>query len=244
MLAVLERTRVQGRAPRARWVLWPAGFLFVGAVAITALYLTVPESNEGDGPVDALVVLGTPAEMHGELTEMQRWRVDEAVREYKAGRAAHLVITGGPTSHGFVEADVMAAYARQLGVPAGAIVEERRSMTTVQNVHNTVQLLHQHGWHSVEVISTAEHLRRAAVLWEKTGLAWRVHAAPTPGRSRTQIAGAYAEEAFGTAVLRIFGERSEPVLHALAVVQHALGYSCRWLFYKVEGRLNELGTNR
>ncbi len=211
--------------------------LLLGATSIELLYVTVPRGNEGTGPVDALVVLGTPADLHGELTQMEQWRTDEAIREFRAGKAPRIIFTGGPTSRQYVEADVMAAYARTQGVPAKDIFEECRAMTTIQNVANTEALLKRHGWHSVEVVSTSEHLRRAAVLLEKTDLAWRLHVAPTPGRGRLGYAVGYAEEAFGTAVLRVFGTRAEPVLHLLARVQHRLAWCFRWVTYWIEGRL-------
>lgn len=221
MTAVMERveTQVQVKKSHPWWVAIVTGLL-LGAVVVALLYLTVPDGNEGDGPVDALIVLGTPAGKNGTLTNSQRWRVNAAVSEFRAGQAPRIIFSGGPAANPFVEADVMAAYARSQGIPDGAIFEERRSRTTVENVANTAALLRSHGWQSVEVISTAEHLRRAAVLLQRTSLRWRVHPAATPGRSSAQIVGATAEEAFGTAVLRVFGTRAEPALHALMVVQH------------------------
>ncbi len=237
-MMVMESVQVVERvSARRRWDLGAGSLLCMGAVVVTGLYLTVPRGNEGTGPVDALVVLGTPASLHGHLTQMQGWRVDEGVREYRAGKAPRIVFSGGSAANRFTEADVMAAYAETQGVPAAALFEERESKTTVQNVANTSRLLKAHGWHSIEVISTAEHLPRAAVLLEKTGLSWRVHAAPTPGRTRLEEVGAYAEEALGTAVLRVFGMRAEPVLHAVAVTQHRITWCVRWVVYRAEGLL-------
>ncbi len=237
-MAVMEQVEVAERVAARRRPRFVAGMVAcAGAAVVTSLYLTVPKGNEGTGPVDALVVLGTPANRHGHLTEMQGWRVDEALREFRAGKAPRIVFSGGPAANQFVEADVMAAYAQTQGIPSAAIFEERDSKTTIQNVANTSRLLEANGWHSVEVISTGEHLPRAAVLLEKTGLAWRVQAAPTPGRRRLATVGAYAEEAFGTAVLRVFGTRAEPVLHALAMTQHRITWCGRWVVYRVEDLL-------
>lgn len=231
--------RVQTRKGTRPPVALLGGLLFVllGAIVITVLYRTVPKGNAGHGPVDALVVLGTPAGLHGEVTPMQIWRVDEAVREFRRGRSSHIVLTGGPTSHEFVEADVMAGYARSLGVPNSALFEERRSRTTLQNIAYATEVLHAHGWKTVEVISSEQHLPRTSLLLSKTDLVWRVHAAPTPGWPRTEVDIAYGEEAFGTAMLRIFGRHIEPVLHALASTQHGIGFAFRWVMYEVEGWL-------
>ena len=244
MTAVLERTEVSRPVNSGPWLLGGVALLVLSAAAVTALYRTAPEANEGSGPVDALLVLGTPADMDGSLTRMQRWRVDEAVREYNAGRASRILFSGGPTANRFVESAVMAGYARELGVPAGAILTEERSHTTVQNVSNSVALMQAHGWRSVEVISTPEHLPRAAVILEKTPILWRVHPAPTPGRSRSETMGAFGEEAVGTAVLRVFGTRAEPVLHVLAVTQHGLAWGVRWVIYKVEAWVEAVHASR
>ena len=207
--------------------------LLVSAV-ITWAYMTVPNRNTQSEPVDCLLVLGAPTEIDGSLSDEQRWRVDEAVRLYFAGRAPRMLMTGGPTSKGYVEARSMARYARQQGVPASAVFEEGASMNTRENVNNSQRLLLAHGWRRVEVISSAEHLPRAALLLQHSDLLWETHAAPTPGRNRLQRAGAYAEEAFATAVIRGLGMRALPVLHAFAVVQHGIAFGCRWVIYAVE----------
>ena len=216
-------------------VLGGLGLLLLSAAVVYVLYVTVPKGNESSGPVDALLVLGTPAGLHGEINPMQIWRVDEAVREYRAGRAPHIIFAGGAAANRYVEADVMAGLAEQRGVPASAILRERRSRTTLENIFNSAAIMRAHGWHSVEVVSSRQHLPRAAVLLEKTGLAWRVHAAPTPGWPQSQVEVAWVEEAIGTAALRVFGTHAEPLLHSLAVIQYGIGYGIRWVFYKIEG---------
>ncbi len=239
MTAVTERVDTRKETSGPRVLLGGFVFFILAAVVVTVLYRTVPQGNAGDSPVDALVVLGTPAGLHGEVTPMQIWRVDEAVQEFRLGRAPRIVFAGGPTANRFVEAEVMATYARTLGVPDRAIFEERQSHTTLQNIANTTGLLRAHHWNSVEVISSRQHLARASVLLNKTGLSWRVHAAPTPGWNRTQIDIAYVEEAFGTAMMRVFGRHAEAVLHALASTQHGVAWCLRWVTYKFEALLGK-----
>ncbi len=228
-------TMARGRVARYGWIAIAVLFLF--AAIVVPVYRTVPLRNNLDPQVDALLVLGTPTEMDGSLKAAQRWRADEAVREFRAGRAQHIVFSGGPTSHGFVEADTMARYALGLGVPASAILEERRAMTTIENVRFSQRILLAHGWRRVEVISAAEHLPRAALLLRHSDLLWQMHAAPTPGRSRLGTAMAYSEEAVGTAVIRCFGLHILPVLHGFATVQHKAGFAVRWVFYTARRKL-------
>lgn len=217
---------------RHPWKLaWVAGGLLALAAGLVSwAFQTVPAGDLPPGaPADVLLVLGSPAEVDGSVTEAQRWRVDEAVREFRAGRAPYLLFTGGAAANRFVEAQVMARYAARLGVPAGRLLEEGRAKTTVENVADSAEIITARGWRRVEVISSPEHLHRAAYLMKRTPFQWRVHPAPTPGRSRLQIAGAYAEEAFGTTAFRLFGPRAEPAMHALALAQHAIFVAARWI---------------
>ncbi len=221
---------------RGRFLTIAGGLLAIAAVVVTWAFRTMPGGNlPPDAPADVLLVLGSPAEIDGSVTDAQRWRVEEAVREFRAGRAPYILFTGGPAANRFVEAQVMAGYAQRMGVPPDRLLEEGRAKTTVENVADSERIIEVHGWQRVEVISSPEHLHRAAYLMERTPFLWRVHAAPTPGRSRVQTAGAYAEEAVGTTAFRLFGTRAEPVIHALAGAQHAVFFAVRWVFYWLRG---------
>lgn len=216
-----------------------AGIALLGSFAVAWSFLTVPQTNMEDGPVEALLVLGSPANFNGALTQTQQWRVREALQEYQATRAPRVLFSGGPAANRFVESEVMAAYAMHQGLPQAAIFQENTSTTTLENLQRSERILNAHGWRRVEVISSPEHLPRVAVLLQHTGLLWRVHAAPTPGRGNLEKAGAYAEEAIGTALIRCFGIRAEPMLHDLAKVPRAIAFWLRWIFYKLQSQVHK-----
>jgi uncharacterized SAM-binding protein YcdF (DUF218 family) len=221
---------------RKRRLLFALAALAAAAVAIAIpVYLTVPRSNGAGERVDVLLVLGSPTWIDGTLTANQRWRVDEAVREFRAGRAPRILFAGGRTTLQYVEADTMARYALRQGIPESAVLEERGSRTTLENIEDSQEILDANGWRSVEVISSPEHLPRTALLLRSTHLLWRVHPAPTPGRSHLQQVAAYIDEALGTTAFRLFGTGAEPVLHALATVQHRTAFGVRWVYYKLRG---------
>lgn len=184
--------------------------------------------------MDALLVLGSPADLDGAVTPTQQSRVKEAVEEYRKGLAPQVLFSGGAAANRFVEAEVMATYAMKLGLPLEAILKERTSKTTLENLRNSQQILDAHGWRRVEVISSPEHLARAAVFLKTTHLLWRVHAAPFPERSALQTTVSYVQEAIGTTAVRWFGTRAEPVVHAVATVVRAMAFAIRWVFYKAE----------
>lgn len=207
-------------------------------VAAFCAYSTVPPGGLAPGRVDAIVVFGSPTDISGALTPMQRWRVDEGVAEYRRGVAPVLLFTGGPAANKYVESQTMAQYARSLGVPSQNLLTETRSKTTVENIRNSTPMLLTRGWTKVELVSSADHLPRIAVLMRATPFVWRLHAAQTPGRNQLAVGVSVAEEASVTLLLRTFGSAAEPVIHAVAVCVHWVVFIPKYLVYELRKTLN------
>jgi len=143
-----------------------------------------PKSNTTRPTFDAIIVLGTPADSDGNPTPELLDRVTEGVHEYERGIAPRIIVTGAAAHNRFVEAEVMARVAESQGVPASIIFEEPHALDTIQNACYSARILESHGWHSAEIVSSAAHLPRAAMIFshlsgEKLGnFAWRVHPVP------------------------------------------------------------------
>jgi len=142
-----------------------------------------PASNTSRTRFDAIIVLGTPADSDGNPQPDQLARVTEAVHEYQRGVAPRLILTGGAAHNHFVEARVMARSAEALGIPESAVFVEPEAMDTIQNACYSVRIMKAHGWHSAEIISRAEHLPRASLIFSNLSqgswpLEWNEHAAP------------------------------------------------------------------
>jgi len=127
---------------------------------------------------DAIIVLGSPADSDGNPTPEQLARVTEGVHEYQRGAAPHLILTGGSTLHGFVEARVMAHAAQAQGIPDSAIFIEPTATNTIENACYSTRIMKAHGWQSAEVISSDWHLPRAGIIFNALPIQWRTHAAP------------------------------------------------------------------
>jgi uncharacterized SAM-binding protein YcdF (DUF218 family) len=127
-------------------------------------FLIIPRHNTAATHFDTIVVLGTPSRVDGSPSPEQRERVLEGVREYKAGIAPHIIMTGGAAHNHFVEAHTMAQFAASQGVPASAILEEPQAHDTIQNIYYSAEIMHQQGWSSAEVISSPYHLGRASLI--------------------------------------------------------------------------------
>src|SRR6516165_10228864 len=110
--------------------------LFVVAWDIVS-YGNLPAATRAD----AAVVLGAAAWGH-KPSPVYRERINEAISLYKAGRVRYLVFTGGTPSPEYpAEGEVGRKFAIEHGVPASAVLYERTSRTTWQNLTNARELL-------------------------------------------------------------------------------------------------------
>jgi uncharacterized SAM-binding protein YcdF (DUF218 family) len=191
-----------------------AGFgllVILSALVVLTTYETVPTSNCKLTHFDTIIVLGSPALLNGQTSPEERERVTEGVKEFKAGRAAHMIFTGGPTENRFVEGQVMASLAEAQGVPPSAITVEGQSQNTIQNIYFSHQIMQQKGWTSAEIVSSPSHLPRAGLILEHYHFQWREKACIWPReygwRTLSMI---YAAEITETMVLRWHGFPATP----------------------------------
>jgi uncharacterized SAM-binding protein YcdF (DUF218 family) len=180
---------------------------------LVATYGTVPTQNCNLNHFDTIVVLGTPTLKNGQPSPEERERVNEAVREFKAGRTGHIIFSGGATMKQFVEGPSMATLAETQGVPSSDIVIENKAKNTIQNIYFSNQIMQQKGWTSVEVVSSPSHLPRTALILERYSFQWKEQASQWPPEyGWKDIGGLYAGEIMDTFVLRWFGFAPSPFL--------------------------------
>lgn len=178
----------------------------ITVVSAAFMYRDIPTGNTGLSHFDTLIVLGTPANLDGSASPEQRERTLEGVREFKAGVAPHLIMTGGAAHNQFVEAHVMKELAVAQGVPADAITEEGQAQNTIQNIYYSEKIMAAQHWTSAEVVSSPSHLPRAALILEHYSFLWRTHPAPWPREySVLQTTLRYCVEAEYCLRLRILG---------------------------------------
>lgn len=129
--------------------------------------------------------MGSRADGDGNPSPALLARTTEGVREYQRGVAPRLILSGGADHEPYVEARVMARVAAAQGVPAAAIVSEPDSLDTIQNACFVTRLMKAHGWSSAEVVTSGSHAPRAALIFNKEPIAWRIHVAPPLERPST-----------------------------------------------------------
>lgn len=194
-------SRIRGLSARGRGA---AGLLALLLAALWALGCGVPGRELFLPPrplrhADAIVVLGNrpPVDAEGRITLELARRMRRGVELYERGLAPRLVVTGGE-SGGIVEADVMARYAEANGVPASAVVRERRASDTAENAGLSVRALcrgRSDCAPRVIVVSSPHHLRRAVALFRCAGARVQYAASDPPEDRGAQIAAAAHEYA-------------------------------------------------
>lgn len=196
-----------------RILLFLSVIVFTCVLVLYGTYITLPTHNTTTTHFDTLIVLGCPAKPDGTPSPEERERVLEAVRQYKAGVAPRIIMTGAAAHNQFVEAHVMDEFAQSQGVPASAITEETQAEDTIQNLYYSAQIMHQQGWGSAEIISTPSHLPRAALIANTLNIDqptlsinWSTHPAHWPPEySLWHRLRLYTAEARGCLYLRTHG---------------------------------------
>lgn len=104
-------------------------------------------------------------------------RVWFAAQLFRAGRAPRVIVSAGSdASDGQVEADATAAFLEDLGVPASALLLDRRSRDTAQNASYSQAILREHRLAKVLLVTSALHMPRALAAFRKLG----IEAVPAP----------------------------------------------------------------
>jgi uncharacterized SAM-binding protein YcdF (DUF218 family) len=131
-------------------------------------------------PAGAIVVLGAAVNAYGLPGPSLRARTLHAVELYHRGLAPVIIFTGGVGKNPPAESQVAAALAMRRGVPRSAIFTEATSVSTWQNIGNTVQICRTLGVKNVIVVSDPYHLWRA----QRNFAAQGVKAYPSPTTNR------------------------------------------------------------
>src|SRR5690606_519955 len=103
------------------------------------------------------------------LSISSRRRAEKALGWWREKPGRRLVVAGGSRGRRSVpEATLVAGYLQQLGVPAGAVIAETRSLDTWENARN-VAALQPALPREVVLVTSAMHMRRAKYSMEKAG---------------------------------------------------------------------------
>lgn len=143
-----------------------------------------PVAAEAAPEADVIVVLGGglglphPPRTHPDLNGSAD-RLAHALRLYQAGKAGHILLTGGNVfpqpglkSESFYARDLLESW----GLPPGVTVLETDSRNTIQNAENSARILEQRGWGKILLVTSATHMHRALMAFRHAS----VDAVPAP----------------------------------------------------------------
>lgn len=159
-----------GRKQNVNW-LWPAVAAFcLVHFTIFSLEFRWPKTRWRRRVYDCAVVCGYPAEADGSPSRILKTRVERAAELWKTGRVRFLILSGGAVGNEFVEAEVMKAYAKELGVDPEVIRVECQAVSTYHNLKYASEIMKKEGWQDCAVVTNRWHLRKADHYARKFGL--------------------------------------------------------------------------
>lgn len=116
--------------------------------------------GNSEGAAEAVVVLGY-RNPRATANVINRWRVRAGLRSIAAGSAqgTRVIFSGGATSSGASEAQVMADYAKSVLEFDGTVLLEDQSATTWENITNVIPLLEDVD--HIKIVSQPAHALKA-----------------------------------------------------------------------------------
>jgi uncharacterized SAM-binding protein YcdF (DUF218 family) len=137
-----------------------------------------PVDNARCVPADAIVVLGGILRFPESTVAPFEWsdsanRFEKGVDLLSAGKARYLVFTGAKfTAAPAVpsEGEILRQIARRRGVPDAAILVTERVVNTATEARVVRKLARERGWRRILLVSSAYHLPRAMMLFNRGGL--------------------------------------------------------------------------
>ena len=119
---------------------------------------------------DAAVVLGNEVLASGQPHPRLAARLDAALALFREKRCALIIVSGGTGKSGHVEADAMARYLEDRGVPPGKIVRDVTGVNTWETARFTAAYMREHNLASVVVVSQYFHSARSVMALRFMGI--------------------------------------------------------------------------
>ena len=116
------------------------------------------------------LVLGNAVEADGRPSPRLRARLDAAVRLRRLGYFDPVIVSGGIDPAGHDEAAVMRDYLVEQGVPTAAILMDNRGADTYESARRTAEIMREHRWKRVCVVSQYFHVPRARMALARCGV--------------------------------------------------------------------------
>lgn len=125
-----------------------------------------------DETADCIFVPGAAIWRNRKPSDALEYRLQHALDLYKQGRAPVIVVAGGGQGN-YAEAEVMAEWLVERGVPPTAIIKETTSNTTRENAENAAPMMQRRGLKTALVSTQWFHVTRASLCLRQQGIETR-----------------------------------------------------------------------
>ena len=127
---------------------------------------TIPTSDQ----YDAIIILGAQVKPEGIPSVQLRWRLDTAFEAYRQKEVPVVVCGAKGKDEPVTEAEAMANYLTENGIPYENILQDSASFNTRQNLKNAAALLKKiPGIEKVLIVTSDYHLPRALAMARDQG---------------------------------------------------------------------------
>lgn len=100
---------------------------------------------------DAIIIPGFPFDPNGDMNAIYRMRLAWAYELYQQGHTDHIILSGGAVHSPYVEAEIFALYLMEMGIPAEALILERKAEHSLENVFYSMEIAQEYGFENVAV---------------------------------------------------------------------------------------------
>ncbi|MGW5381924.1 YdcF family protein [Nocardia sp. NPDC003963] len=114
------------------------------------------------GPDTAIVILGYGLRPDGSMRPELVDRLRAGYIQALLAPRSPVIVTGGNPRNGVTEAAAMADWLIARGIPPQRVHQENAAATTVQNARNSAALVHALGARDAVVVTSPDHIGRAA----------------------------------------------------------------------------------
>lgn len=117
---------------------------------------------------DVIVVLGGGSYDSGFMKEDTLNRVFRGYLIYKNIKKPIIVSGGGKSK--VTDAELMAQFLKEVGIPNKDIIKEEKSKTTTENAIYVSKICKQKGYKRIVLVTSGYHMRRAMKIFKQTGV--------------------------------------------------------------------------
>jgi len=167
---------------KMRWLTITITATIISILGFSFFLAAYGRRNTADFTEDVVIVLGGGIR-DGEVRPTLQRRLDQAIAYHHQNPAAIIIVTGG-TGYGeaISEAEAMARYLIDNGVPAAQILLEDAAYSTYTNMSYTRDVINAHFTHPIRavIVTSNFHMFRSARFAYMHGIEATVYSASTP----------------------------------------------------------------